>query len=225
MEIVIRAIVMFIVLFVIVKVLGKKQIKNLTLYDYILSITIGSIAADSIISLDTPLYDGLIAIVVFAFIGYLFSLLALQSHMVEEFIDGEPLVLFENNNFNYGNLDRAKMSVAKVLEHCRLKGCFDINELDSAVLEPSGDVSILLKGNNQPLTSRDVKNNIQKNSKKQTLSHSIIVDGVVDKEELKKAKKTKSWLNNYLKSKKHKLDRIALLSIDKNNKVTILLKN
>lgn len=224
MEIVLRAIVMFIALFIIVKILGKKQIKNLTLYDYILSITIGSIAADSIISLDTPLYDGLIAIIVFALIGYLASLLSLQSHFVEEFIDGEPIVLFENNNFIYPNLDKAKMSVAKVLEHCRLKGCFDINELDSAVLEPSGDVSILLKGASQPLTSNDVKNDIQKNSKKQTLSHILVVDGSIDSEELKKSKKTKTWLNNYLKTKHQKLENISLLSVDKNNKVTILIK-
>ena len=216
---------MFVVLFVIVKILGKKQIKNLTLYDYILSITIGSIAADSIISLDTPLYDGLIAIVIFAIIGYLSSLLSLQSHTVEEFIDGEPIVLFENNNFNYANLDKAKMSVAKVLEHCRLKGCFDINELDSAVLEPSGDVSILLKGKSQPLTSNDIKNDIQKNSKKQTLTHLIVVDGSVDTEELKKAHKTRAWLNNYLKNNHKKLENISLLSVDKNDKVTVLAKN
>ena len=83
-------------------------------------------------------------------------------------MDGEPLVLFENNNFNYENLANAKLSVAKVLENCRLKGCFDIKELDCAVLEPSGDISILLKGNAQPLTSNDLKENMQKNGKKQT---------------------------------------------------------
>ena len=225
MEIVIRSLIMFITLFIVVKILGQKQIKNLTLYDYILSITIGSIAADSIISLDIPIYDGLIAIVIFAGIGYFASFISLQSHSVEEFIDGEPIVLFENNNFNYANLDKAKMSVAKVLEHCRLKGCFDINELDSAVLEPSGDVSVLLKGNSQPLTSNDVKNNIQKNSKKQTLNHIIVVDGNIDSEELKKVKKTKTWLNNYLKNKHQTLEKVSLLSIDKNNKVTILSKN
>ena len=94
---------MFIILFVLVKLLGKKQIKNLTLYDYVLSITIGSIAADSIISLDTPLYDGVIALIIFTLIGYTVSLLSYKNHDVEEVMDGEPLILFENNNFNYEN--------------------------------------------------------------------------------------------------------------------------
>ncbi len=213
---------MFVILFLIVKILGKKQIKNLTLYDYVLSITIGSITADAIISIDTPLYDGIIALLVFGTIGYITSLISYHNHTVEEIIDGEPLVLFENNNFNYSNLKTAKLSVAKVLENCRLKGCFDINELDCAVLEPSGDISILLKGNSQFITSKDLKNNVQKNTKKQTLNYLVILDGVLNENELKKAKKTKTWLNKYLKEKKKSIENVTLLSIDKNDKVTML---
>ncbi len=224
MEIITRSIIMFIVLFLIVKLLGKKQIKNMTLYDYVLSITIGSIAADTIISLDTPLADGILSLILFGTIGYLSSLLSYHNHKVEEIMDGEPLVLFENNNFNYQNLETAKLSVAKVLENCRLKGCFDINELECAVLEPSGDISILLKGNSQPLTSNDLKNTVQKNSKKQTLNHLIIVDGVLNTNELKKAKKTRNWLTKYLKDKNLDVESITLLSIDKNNKVTLFSK-
>ncbi len=222
MKIVIRSLVMLIILFIIIKLLGKKQIKNLTLYDYIISITIGSVAADTIISLDTPLYNGIIALLVFGFIGYIISLLSYNNHSVEKIMDGEPIVLFENNNFNYSNLEKAKISVAKVLEECRLKDCFDINELDCAILEPSGDISILLKENNQPITNNDIKKNLKNNSKKQSLNYLIIVDGILNLEELKKSKKTKTWLTKYLKGKN--IEDISLLSIDKNNKVTIFNK-
>ena len=225
MQTIFRSIIMFIVLFLIVKFLGQKQIKNLTLYDYILSMTIGSIAADCIISLDTPLYDGIIAILVFGIIGYIVSLVTYHNHTVEEIMDGEPLVLFENNNFNYQNLETAKISVAKVLENCRLKGCFDLNELDCAVLEPSGDISVLLKGKSQPITSNDLKNTIQKNSKKQTLNYLIVVDGIINENELEKAHKNKSWLNQYLQKNKKKLEDISLLTIDKNQKITMFNKN
>lgn len=222
MKIAFRSLVMFITLFIIIKILGKKQIKNLTLYDYVLSITIGSIAADTVISLDTPLYDGIIALLVFGIIGYIVSLLTYNNHSMEKIMDGEPITLFENNNFNYNNLEKSKISVAKVLEQCRLKNCFDINELDCAILEPSGDISILLKENNQPITNSDIKKTIKNNSKKQTLNHLIIVDGILNLEELRKAKKTKTWLNNYLNGKN--IEDISLLSIDKNNKVTVFYK-
>lgn len=223
-KIAIRAVIMFFVLFIIVKILGKKQIKNLTLYDYILSITLGSITADSIISLDTPIYDGILALVIFSLIGYITSLLSYQNHTVEKIMDGKPLALYENNNFNYENLETAKLSIAKLLENCRLKGCFDINELESAILEPSGDISILLKEKAKPITGKDLKNNIQKSNKKQSLNYVIVVDGAINEEELKKSKKSKSWLNNYLKSKKITIEKISLLTVNKNNKVTLYCK-
>ena len=221
MKIIVRSLIMFTILFIIVKILGKKQIKNLTLYDYVLSITIGSIAADSIISVETPIYDGIIALLIFGIIGYISSLISYHNHTVESILDGKPIVLYENNNFNYANLEIAKLSVAKVLENCRLKGCFDINELDSAILEPSGDISILLKAKAQPLNSKDVKSNFQSKSKKQTLNYLIVVDGTLNENELKKAKKTKTWVKNYLKTKKKKLENITLLTIDKNDKITL----
>ena len=224
MEIAYRSIVMFLFLFIIVKILGKKQIKNLTLYDYVISITLGSIAADAILSLEDPLTDGVIALVVFGLLGYFISLLSYNSHTVEEIMDGEPLVLFENDNFNYKNLEDAKFSIAKLLEFCRLKGCFDINELDCAILEPSGDVSILLKENSQPITSNDLKDDVQKYIKKQTLNFEIIVDGILNEKELKKAKKSKTWLNKFLKDNKKKIEEIALLSVDENNKTTLFIK-
>ncbi len=224
MEIIIRSLIMFAVLFIIVKLLGKKQIKNLTLYDYILSITIGSIAADSVISLDTPLYDGILALVVFGGVGYIISILSYYNHNISEVMDGEPIILFSNNNFNYENLEKCKLNVAKVLEGCRLKGCFDVNELDCVLLEPSGDMSVLLKGDSQPITSNDLKSNIKKNTSKQTLNYLVIVDSILNEEELSKAHKDLKWLNNYLKEKQQKIDNVALLSIDCNSKITLLSK-
>lgn len=221
MEIIIRSIIMFIILFGIVKIMGKKQIKNMTLYDYVLGISIGSITADSIVSLDTPLYDGIIALVIFGIIGYIVSLLAYGNHNVEEVMDGEPLILFDNDNFIYENLEKSKISIAKVLESCRIKGCFDINELECAILEPSGDVSVLLKGNYQPITNNDIKNNILRNNRKQTYNYQIIVDGSLNENELKRAQKNKSWLNSYLKNINKKIEDVSLLCLDKNDKITI----
>ena len=221
MQVIVRALTMFVILFLVVKLLGKKQIKNLTLYDYVLSISMGSIAADSVISLDTPLYDGILALLVFAVVGYLASILSLHSHNVEEIVDGETLILFENDNFNYKNLETAKLSVSKLLENIRVKGCFDINELDTAILEPSGDISILLKENSRPITSNDLKTNIQKNNKKKSLNYNIIIDGVLNLDELKKAKKSKTWLNKILKENELNIEDITLLSIDKCDNITL----
>ncbi len=224
MTIVFRAIVMFISLFIIVKIIGKKQIKNLTLYDYIVNITIGSIAADSIISLDVPLYDGLIALGIFGLISYVSSFLSYHNHNIEEIMDGQAITLFENGNFNYQNLEMTKLSVAKVLEYCRLKGCFDINELCLAILEPSGDISILLEDKYQALTSNDLKSDYLKKRVKKSFNYLVIVDGALNIEELLKAKKSQKWLDKYLTKQNMTITDIGLLVIDLNDKVTIFRK-
>ncbi len=224
MEILKRSLIMFIILFIIVKLLGKKQIKSFTLYDYVLSITIGSLTADTIISIDTPLINGIIALTIFGIIGLILSLITSQNHSAEEIVDGEPLILYENNNFNYTNLETAKISIAKLLEHCRLKNCFDINELSYAILEPSGDISILLKEKYQPITNNDLKKEVKKNTKKQTYNYDIIVDGTLNEEKLKKSKKNKIWLNNYLKKNNKNIEDISLLTLDQNDKITTFYK-
>ncbi len=213
MEIIKRSLIMIFLLFIIVKIMGQKQIKNLTLFDYILSISIGSIAADSIISLDVPIINGILALATFTFVGYIITILSYHNHKIEEAIDGEPIILFKANQFFNDNLEKTKLSVAKVLESCRLKGCFDINNLDCAVLEPSGDISVLLKNST-----------IKKTTNKEIISRLLVVDGVINEDELKKSNKSKRWLNNYLKRKNIKLENINLLSINKNNKISLYIK-
>ncbi len=221
MEIFTRAFLIFLVLLFIVRILGNKQIKQLTLYDYVVGITIGSIGADTIISLDVSIWDGIFAIILFGAFGYLVSLLTYYFQTTEKMIDGEALTLFENDHFVEENLEKAKLTPSQVLEHCRLKGCFDITNLDTAILEPSGDVSVLLKKESQNLSTSDLKSTVKKKSKKQTVCYSVISNGVLDEEELKKAKKTKKWLSTYLKNHHVKLEEVMLLSIDQNGKSSL----
>ncbi len=221
MEIFYRSILIFIILMIMVKLLGNKQLKQLTLYDYVVGISIGSIGADTIISLDISVWDGILGIVSFGAFGYLLNLISYTFHKTEKIIEGEPLLLFEKNHFIEENLSKAKMSPAQILEQCRLKGCFDINELDTALLEPSGDVSILLKSSSQNISKNDLKETVKKKSKKQTLCYSVITNGVLDEEELKKARKSKKWLKEYLAKNHKKESDVLLLSIDQNGKASL----
>ena len=212
MEIILRSIITFIVLLITINILGKKQIQHLTMYDYVIGITIGSIAADSIISTDLPIINGIISLILFGIIGYVISYITYKSHGIEEYIDGEPVILFYKNKFITENLEKTKLSVAQVLEQCRLKGCFDLNYLDCAILEPSGGISILLK-----------QENIKKN-KKQRLCYALIIDGQVDYSELKRLGKKEKWLKDILKSKKTKIKNILLLSVDEQGDTRIFEK-
>ena len=99
MDIFYRSILLFTVLLLVVKILGNKQIKQLTFYDYVVGITIGSIGADTIISLDISVWDGVLGIVLFSGFGYILNLISTTFHSTEKIIEGVPIVLFENNNW------------------------------------------------------------------------------------------------------------------------------
>lgn len=218
-----RALIFFFTLFIMIKLLGEKQIKQLTFYDYVIGITIGSMAADTVVTKEVPLYAGIVAIITFCLIGYFINYLTLHSKEIEEVIDGKPIILFHQNQFILDNLDKAKLSVSLVLEHCRLKGCFDINELDCAILETSGDISILLKPKYQNITSNDLDNKLLAKSSKQKLGYNIIVDGDIDEEELERSKKDKEWLDKQLQKNKTSVKEVLLLSLS-DNKVSVYKK-
>lgn len=218
-----RALVLFFTLFIMIKLLGEKQIKQLTFYDYVIGITIGSIAADTMVSKDVTIFAGIIGIITFCLIGYAINYFTIHSKEAEEVIDGKPILLFHQNQFVLSNLDKAKLSISQVLEHCRLKGCFDINELDCAILETSGDISILLKPKYQNVTSSDLDNKFLTNFSKQKLGYNIIVDGTIDEEELKRSNKDKIWLDKQLQKNKTSIKEVLLLSLS-NNKVSIYKK-
>lgn len=214
-----RAIVIFLVLFFIMKVLGKKQIQHLTTFDYIIGITIGSISADAIINVDYSLINGILALLVFGGIGYLFSYFSYKNHVTEEILDGEPIVLFYDNHFIKENLSRTKISVSKILEHCRLKGCFDLMTLECVLLEPSGDFSILLKNNYQLLTLENIKKDFLKKGNQQTLCTYLIMDGKIDFLELEKTNHDEVWLKEQLKKEKLALENVCLCYVDGYKKI------
>lgn len=224
MEIIIRSFFIFTILFLITKVLGKKQIQHLTLFDYVIGITIGSIGADSIINLDYSIWNGIIALVVFGVIGFIFSYFSYKSHKTEEMLDGTPLLLFSEDHFISENLEHTKISVSKILEHCRLKGCFDLSQLQCVFLEPSGDFSVLLKTQYQSSSTGDFKKEQMKKSYKQTLCYYLVIDGEIDYLELEHAGKDEKWLNIELKKQNIKLSQVSLFSLDGYDRITIFEK-
>jgi len=209
-DIVIRSIVALFVLFIIAQLLGKKQIANLTLFDYIISLTIGGIAAETIIVLDHPLINGVVALFVFGIMGLLLSYVSLKSHKINHFFNGEPVILFEKGQFLKHNMWKTRINVDKFLEMCRLHDCHDVSEIEYAILETSGDLSILLKEKHKPVTAKDMK------VKKQASGFSLqlILDQKIVEENLKEIRKTEKWLLGEIKKRKLKLENISLATID-----------
>lgn len=203
-ETILRSVIAMLILGIVIKFLGRKQLSHLTLYDYVVSITIGSIAADAIISVDKPFINGVAAIISFGGIAFFLSCLALKSSAIYNFFNGGPLILIENGTFNMENLKKSKITIFDLLEQSRLNGYYDIKKIDYAVLETTGQISFLTKENNQ------------------SYCYSVIVDNEIQIEELKNSGKSKKWLISELKKRDKTLkDNLALVTVDDKNHLKI----
>jgi uncharacterized membrane protein YcaP (DUF421 family) len=175
--------------------MGKKQIAQLTLFDYIIGISIGSIAAQGAIDPRVPVPVTLACLVVFSLFSIIFSYVSLKSCTGRKLLEGTPLVLIEKGRIIENNLKKARVNINELLEECRQKNAFDISSVEFAVLETSGRMSILLKPGSRPLTPEDMR--IE--TAYQGICTGVIIEGKVLEKELALLGRDKHWLEGELK--------------------------
>lgn len=217
----IRSVIAIIVLLITTKIMGKKQISQLTVYDYVVGITIGSIAADTIITLDEHFINGMVAVLIFTFIAYCLSVISAKNRKVNELLNGKSSILMENGEFNYENLKKTKIPIYKFIEQARLKGYYDLNVLDFAILETNGEISFLPKEEYQTSTPIDFKSDIKKGTK-QTYSEELVVEGKINYDKLESLGKNESWLKKELKKMNvNSPKNVLLVTIDEKDKLNV----
>lgn len=155
LDVSIRSVVSIAVLFLLAKLLGNKQIKQLNFFDYVVGISIGSIAAEMATNTDTPHHFFLISMLIYTAVSLLVGQISLKSIKGRRFLEGTPIVLIERGKIIYKNLKKAQMTVNGLLSECRSLGYFDVSEIDTAILETSGELSVLPKADFKPLSAKD----------------------------------------------------------------------
>lgn len=200
-------------LFIIAKLLGKKQVAQLEFIDYIIGISIGSIAAEMATDInDKPLYYYLIAMAIYFLFDLFVTFLARKSPWLKHFLKGRPLTIIYNGKIDYKILKKSKLDVNDVLTLARSKGYFNLEDIAYAVFENNGELSIMPKGNQLPTVKEDLDVKIVPSE----LPNYLIIDGRISFSSLYEINKDKEWLLNKLKIKKRKqLKNILLATYDK----------
>lgn len=210
-------------LFIIAKLLGKKQVAQLEFIDYVVGISIGSIAAEMSTDVsDKPLYYYLIAMAIYFLFDLAVSLIARKAPKLKHFLKGKPLTIIYEGKLDYKTLKKSKLDVNDVISMARTQGYFDLNDIAYAVFENNGQLSIMPKGQKRPTTAEDLD---IKNEKAQ-LPIYLVVDGVISKSSLSELNKDIKWLFKKLQIKKYsQLKHIILASYDQqNDKVVVTYK-
>ena len=217
-----RTILVLIILFFITKMMGKKQISELNFFDYVVGITIGSIAADISLDIEKNMIAGIAALFIYGFISYIISFVSIKSILARRFFIGVPTVLVEKGKIIESGLKKSKIDVNDLLMVARENGYFNLDEIDYALMEVNGNISFLPKEKEKPVTKKDMK--IKCNNEGLTVN--AIIESKYMANNMKAINKDKEWLDHELKVNGYdNYDNILLATIDNNYKVTIYEKN
>lgn len=204
-------------LFILTKMLGNRQITQLTMFDYVIGITIGSIAAEMATSLEQNPLNPLLAMVTYALVSFLLAQVALKSIRFRRFLNGKTLILFDNGKIYEKNLKKARLDTSELFTQCRNAGYFDLNNIETIVLELNGKMSFLPKSSSRPLTPNDMK----LNPSQEKLCVNVVIDGKILKDNLKFTGNNRIWLQRQLKAQGIvRIDDVFLAFCDVNNNLT-----
>lgn len=193
--VVVRAIISFFSLLIFTKILGKEQISQLTFFDYILGITIGSIASEATVDLSSRIWPHFVGLLSWAILAYLMQYITLKWRYLAKVIEGEPVIVIMNGKIMDNVLKKMKFRVSDILELLRNQGVFDPNEVDYAILEANGSLSVLKKSEYLPLTPKDMNIEVKPTG----ISTELVYDGKLIIENLTQMNKDEKWLMNQLK--------------------------
>ncbi len=217
LQVLITSAVSLAVLFLLTKLMGNKQVSQLSMFDYIIGISIGSIAAEMATELENP-ENPLAAMIVYGVIAFLVSVISQRSVKVRRVMSGRPLVIMDNGIIYRENLKKARIDLSDFLTQCRTSGYFDLNQIQTAVMEYNGAISFLPVSKYRPATPSDM--DIQ--PEQEYLQITVIMDGHINKSNLKLSGNNEVWLTKQLHLQGYNNPSDVLLALcDNNNKLTV----
>lgn len=213
-NVILTALLSVLTLFIIAKIMGHKQMAQLDFFDYITGITIGSIAAELATELETP-WKPLTALLIYGFIAFLLSIMTNKFPRLRKYVNGTPTIIMHDGKLYRENMKKAKLDLSEFMMMCRQAGYFNLNNIQTAVFEYNGKLSILPVSDQRPVTPSDMS----MKPEKEHIYTEIIMDGRLLGENMKRADIEADWLISQLKAKGYNSPKEVYLGLcdDKKN--------
>ncbi|MFB5267677.1 DUF421 domain-containing protein [Paenibacillus enshidis] len=213
--VILHTLVAIVVLFVMTKLLGKRQVSQLSLFEYITGITIGSLAAYIPLESRETWYLGVISLVVWSLVSLVIEYVQIKSKKFRDTVDGTGTVLIKDGKVLEDHLRKERVTMDELMSQLRRKGAFKVADVEFAVMENSGEINILLTKENQPLTPKMIGLALAPEKEPQ----SIVVDGEIQERELSEASKDKKWLQSELGKRGVELSDVFLAQVESNGRL------
>lgn len=212
-----RALTLVFILFIFTKSLGKKHFSKLNIFDYVHGFAAGGIAAILTLETNINFFHGIVALFIWYIVPFVFQLIALKSKTVRNIIQGEGTVIIEEGKVMEDNLKKERFTTDDLLERLRHEQIFTIADVEFAVLEPSGNVSVLPKSDQQAVTPKDMGLAISNKKQPET----VIMDGEILLEPLANKGLSVSWLTTELAKSNLTKENVFIGQIDSNQQLTV----
>jgi len=218
----VRSVVTYFSLVMLARIMGRKQISQLTYFDYVVGITIGSIASVASLDKSVNMYEGLFCIIIWSVLTILISEITLKNIKLRLLIDSEPLLIIDKGKVIYKNMKKARYNIGDLLMQLRVKDIFYITDVEIAILEPDGKLSVLKKSEHTTLTIEDM--NIIKS--KTGMMVDLILDGNILSSHLQQIQKNEEWVIAQLKARDiHDIKDVVFAGIQADEQIYIVTKD
>lgn len=219
--VIIRSVISFFTLLLLVRLIGKQQISQLNFFDYVVGITIGSIASTISVQINENTTASLAGMAVWAILAILLGYLGMHNVRIRKIVGGEATVVIENGKVLEEHLNKIRIPLEELISELRTQGVFNISDVEFALFEPGGKLSIQKKSPKQPATPEDLNLATQYNG----LPTNLIMDGVVLTDALRSLKLSNAWLRHQLnKQKLQNIEDISLAQLDTMGNLYVDLK-
>lgn len=220
-DVIYQSIIAFFVLFILARILGKRQVAQLTFFDYITGLTLGNIAAAWSLDEVRTIHASL-ALVLWGILSIVLAYTQKKSYRARTVLDGTPIALIENGKINEQNLSKVHMSTDELLMLLRQKDVFKVSDAEYAVFENNGSLSVMKKSELQPLTPKDAGVTVPAAGVPQIL----VIDGNIMDKSLKRLGYTQEWLDGeIMKQGARTYDDVFFAQIDGSGSVYVDLRN
>lgn len=217
LKVILTALLSAVVLFILAKLMGHKQIVQLDLFDYITGITIGSIAAEFATELENPIQP-LIAMIVYGLIAVCLSILTSKFPRIRKYINGTPTILMNDGKLYRKNMKKAKLDLSEFLVLCRQSGYFDLSAIQTAIFEYNGQLTILPTSGQRPATPDD----LSLTPPPACIFTEVIMDGRIMGENLHRKGLDEQWLQKQLELQGYRSAKEVYLGLcDQNNQLSL----
>lgn len=216
--ILIRSLLAFFLLLLLTRIMGKKQISQLTFFDYCVGITIGSIAATLSVDQNVKIVNGLVSLTIWGLFPIILAYIGMKARFFSTLTDGKATILIKNGEILDKNLKKNLLTIDELLMLLRERGIFKVSDVEMAVFETNGQLSVMLKTAHQPMTPKTLGITLEPERGPTVL----IMDGKLQKKSLKNMNYSREWLEKeILKHGAKEIKDVFLAQIDSYGRIYV----